>query len=149
MSLTTTAPLNEPTERRWTRDEYYRMGELGWFIGQRTELIDGEVMVMSPQGPLHATSTERVRIVLERALGNGVWVRSQLAVDFGPYSEPEPDVSVVRGKLEDYTSAHPTRALLVVEVSDSTISYDRTRKASLYARVGIADYWIVNVGRDS
>jgi Uma2 family endonuclease len=69
----------------------------------------------------------------------------QLPVDFGSYSEPEPDVSVVTGSLEDYTSAHPTTALLVVEVSDSTLSYDRNRKASLYARAGIADYWIVNV----
>ncbi len=145
MSLTTATPLVEPTERRWTRDEYYRMGELGWFIGRRTELIDGEVMVMSPQGPLHATSTERVRMVLENALGGDVWVRAQLPVDFGPYSEPEPDVSVVSGNLEDYTSAHPTTALLIVEVSDTTVSYDRNRKASLYARAGIADYWIVNV----
>ena len=145
MALTTPTPLLEPTRRRWTRDEYYRMGELGWFTGQRVELLDGEIMVLRPQGPSHATSTDRVRRVLEHALGEGVWVRMQFPVDFGSYSEPEPDVSVVTGSLEDYTSAHPTTALLVVEVSDSTLSYDRNRKASLYARAGIADYWIVNV----
>jgi Uma2 family endonuclease len=121
------------------------MAELGWFIGQRVELIDGEIMVLSPQGPSHAASTDRVRRMLERSLGEGVWVRMQLPIDFGSYSEPEPDVSVVTGSLEDYTSAHPTTALLIVEVSDSTLSYDRNRKASLYARADIADYWIVNV----
>ena len=121
------------------------MGELGWFTGQRVELIDGEIMVLSPQGPSHATSTDRVRGILERALGEGVWVRMQLPVDFGSYSEPEPDVSVVTGSLEDYTSAHPTTVLLIVEVSDSTLSYDRNRKASLYARAGIPDYWIINL----
>ena len=145
MALTTSTSFVEPTQRRWTRDEYYRMGELGWFTGQRVELIDGEIMVLSPQGPSHATSTDRVRRTLERTFGEGVWVRMQLPVDFGSYSEPEPDVSVVAGSLEDYTSAHPTTALLIVEVSDSTLSYDRNRKASLYARVGIADYWIINL----
>jgi Uma2 family endonuclease len=121
------------------------MGELGWFTGQRVELIDGEIMVLSPQGPFHTTSTDRVRRILEHTLGAGVWVRMQFPVDFGSYSEPEPDVSVVPGSLEDYTTAHPTTALLIVEVSDSTLSYDRNRKASLYARAGIADYWIVNL----
>jgi Uma2 family endonuclease len=145
MALTTPTPLVEPTQRRWTRDEYYRMGELGWFTGQRVELIDGEIMVLSPQGPSHATSTDRVRRILERILGESVWVRMQLPVDFGSYSEPEPDISVVAGSLEDHTSAHPTTALFIVEVSDSTLSYDRNRKASLYARADIADYWIINL----
>lgn len=145
MALTTLISLVEPTRRLWTRDEYYRMGELGWFRGQRVELLDGEIMVLSPQGPSHATSTDRVRRVLEHTLGEGVWVRMQLPVDFGSYSEPEPDVSVVTGSLEDYTSAHPTTVLLIVEVSDTTLSYDRNRKASLYARAGIADYWIINL----
>ena len=137
MAIMTPTALVEPTQRRWTRDEYYRMADLGWFTGQRVELIDGEIMVLSPQGPLHVTSTERVRRVLEQACGAGVWVRMQFPVDFGMYSEPEPDVSVVTGSLDDYTSAHPTTALLIVEVSDSTLSYGRNRKASLYARVGI------------
>ena len=120
------------------------MSELGWFTDQRVELINREIMVLSPQGPFHTTSTERVRRILEHAFGEGVWVRMQFPVDFGRYSEPEPDVSVVPGRLEDYTTAHPTTALLIVEVSDSTLAYDRNRKASLYARAGIADYWIVN-----
>jgi Uma2 family endonuclease len=145
MALTTLISLVEPTRRLWTRDEYYRMGELGWFRGQRVELIDGEIMVLSPQGPSHATSTDRVRRILEHTFGEGVWVRMQLPVDFGSYSEPEPDISVVTGSLEDYTSAHPTTALLIVEVSDSTLSYDRNHKANLYAHAGIADYWIINL----
>ena len=145
MARATTALLVEPIPRRWTRDEYYRMGELGLFRGQRVELIDGAVMVLSPQGPSHATSVERVRKALETSLGDGVWVRTQLPVDFGIHTEPEPDVSVVSGSLEDYTSAHPVSALLIIEVSDTTLSYDRHNKASLYAHAGITDYWIVNL----
>ncbi|WP_306296772.1 Uma2 family endonuclease [Candidatus Entotheonella palauensis] len=145
MTRVTTALLVEPHQRRWTREEYYRMGELGLFRGQRVELIDGAVMVLSPQGPSHATSVERVRKALEASLGAGVWVRTQLPVDFGTHSEPEPDISVVSGSLEDYTSAHPVTALLIVEVSDTTLSYDRNNKASLYAHAGITDYWIVNL----
>jgi Uma2 family endonuclease len=118
------------------------MGELGLFRGQRVELIDGAVMVLSPQGPSHATRVERVRKALETSLGAGVWV---MPVDFGIHSEPEPDVSVVSGSLEDYTSAHPVTALLIIEVSDTTLSYDRNNKASLYAHAGISDYWVVNL----
>src|SRR5262249_53197486 len=75
----------------------------------------------------------------------GVWVRMQLPIDFGPYSEPEPDVSVVAGSRKDYKAGHPTTALLIIEVSDSTLAFDRGRKASLYAMRGIADYWIINL----
>jgi Uma2 family endonuclease len=124
------------------------MGELGWFTGQRVELIDGEIMVLSPQGPFHTTSTDRVRRILEHTFGESVWVRMQFPVDFGSSTAPEPDVSIVPGSLKDYTTAHPTTALLIVEVSDSTLSYDRNCKASLYARAGIADYWIVNLVDD-
>ncbi|MGC8643992.1 MAG: Uma2 family endonuclease [Isosphaeraceae bacterium] len=76
---------------------------------------------------------------------SGVWVRMQLPIDFGTYSAPEPDVSVVVGASGDYRDAHPTFALLLVEVNGSTLVYDRGLKASLYAMRGIGDYWIVNL----
>jgi Uma2 family endonuclease len=135
----------EPSPRRWTRDEYHRMGELGLFHGQRAELIEGEIMVLSPQGPPHSYFTDRVAQILRESAWSGVWVRMRLPIDFGPYSEPEPDVSVVAGTRKDYKAGHPTSALLIVEVSDSTLAYDRGRKASLYAMRGVADYWIVSV----
>jgi Uma2 family endonuclease len=75
----------------------------------------------------------------------GVWVRMQLPIDFGVHSEPEPDVSVVPGRRKDYSDAHPKTALLIVEVSRATLAFDRGKKASLYARQGIADYWIINL----
>jgi Uma2 family endonuclease len=136
-------PVGEPTPRRWTREEYYRMGELGFFHGQRVELIEGEIMVLSPQNWPHTSTVDRVGEVLRASLGSGFWVRMQYPLNLGT-SDPEPDVSVVPGQREDY-SDHPTTAVLIVEVSESSLTYDRTRKASLYARAGIADYWIINL----
>jgi Uma2 family endonuclease len=134
----------EPTPRRWTRSEFQQMADLGWFAGQRVELIEGEVMVLSPQKFPHYATCDRVAETLRRELGAGCWVRIQAPLDLGPSSEPEPDVSVVAGSRDDYTD-HPTTALLIVEVSDTTLANDRGRKASLYARSNIADYWIVNL----
>jgi Uma2 family endonuclease len=135
--------IGEPTPRRWTREEYYRLGELGFFHGQRVELIEGEIVVLSPQNWPHTSTVARVDQVLRRVLGTGFWVRTQFPLNLST-SDPEPDVSIVAGQLEDY-SDHPTTAVLIVEVSESSLDYDRTRKASLYARAGIADYWIVNL----
>jgi Uma2 family endonuclease len=134
----------EPTPRRWTRSEYQQMADLGWFAGQRVELIEGEVMVLSPQKFPHYATCDRVAETLRQALGAGCWMRIQAPLDLGPSSEPEPDVSVVGGSRGDYTD-HPTTALLIVEVSDTTLANDRGPKASLYARSNIADYWIVNL----
>jgi Uma2 family endonuclease len=133
----------EPAPYRWTREEYYRLGEIGLFSGQRVELIEGVIMVLSPQNWPHTSTVARVGRALDRSLGPGFWVRLQFPLNLGT-SDPEPDVSVVPGTIEDYRD-HPTTALLLVEVSDSSLDYDRTRKASLYARAGITDYWIVNL----
>jgi Uma2 family endonuclease len=120
------------------------MAELGWFAGQRVELIEGEIMVQSPQKFVHYALTDRVAELLRNVLGTGVWVRTQAPLDLGAPSEPEPDVSVVPGSRKDYTD-HPTTALLIVEISDTSLANDRIRKASLYAGSSIADYWIVNL----
>jgi Uma2 family endonuclease len=138
--------LAEPTTRRWTKAEYYRMADLGFFQDQRAELIEGEIVVLSPQKFSHGATTDRIAEVLRGVYGTGAWVRMQSPIDLGPISEPEPDVSVVRGRREDYTD-HPLArgALLVVEVSDTTLAYDRGPKSSLYAKVGIADYWIADL----
>jgi Uma2 family endonuclease len=138
-------PMDEPTPRRWTREEYYRMGELGWFHGQRVELIEGEIVVLSPQKAEHYSRAYRIAELLHDAFAIGHPVRLQGPIDFGPLSEPEPDVAVVVGTWEQYATHHPRTAVLIVEVSETSLTYDRTRKASLYARAGIADYWIVNL----
>lgn len=134
----------EPTTRRWTREEYHRMAELGLFLNQRVELVDGEVLEMNAQGPPHVTSVQLVSNALQKMFGPGFWVRMQAPLNLGESSEPEPDIAVVPGAPRDYAD-HPTTALLVVEISDATLRYDRRHKGSLYARCGIRDYWIVNL----
>jgi Uma2 family endonuclease len=133
--------------RRWTKREYYRLGELGFFDGERVELLEGQIVVLSPQKSEHFTTVEKIQTLLKRYFSTGHHVRMQGPMDIGQTSEPEPDICVVTGKSEDYTKAHPTTALLIVEVSDSRVSYDRRRKGSLYARAGIQDNWLVNLVR--
>jgi Uma2 family endonuclease len=122
------------------------MGEAGIFApDERVELIEGEVLQMAPQGPTHSTGTCTTQDTLRDAFGPGFYVRHQLPLSLGQASDPEPDLAVVRGSSRDYRTAHPTTALLVVEVADTTLAFDRQKKASLYARAGIQDYWIVNI----
>ena len=135
----------EPRTRKFTRDEYYRMAELGLFDGQRVELIEGEVIEMSPQGTRHFTSVRLASEALRKAFDEGYEIRPQGPLVLNDHTEPEPDVVVVRGEARDYSNSHPTNALLIVEVADTTLDYDRHRKGSLYARAGIEDYWIVNL----
>lgn len=135
-----------PKRRRWTRKEFYRLLDLGFFLEQRVELIGGEVLVMPAQKNLHAISIALTEDALRTAFGAGHWVRVQMSLDLRPHSVPDPDLAVVPGTPRTYDPAHnPTSALLIVEVSDTTLRYDRGHKASLYARAGIADYWIVNL----
>lgn len=112
---------------------------------ERVELIEGAIWRREPQSPEHATAGERLRRALDAAFGPGFVIRPQKPLALGQLSEPEPDVAVVRGSLEDYEDAHPTSAELVVEVADSTLRYDRTEKAALYAAAGIPEYWILNL----
>ena len=131
--------------RRWTKEEYYRLGELGFFHGQRVELIEGRLMVQSPQNALHSGVVRRINRLLLPLLPDGYLLGPQLPLDIGQTTEPEPDFAVVQGTEQQYIVTHPTSALLVIEVADSSLSYDRRRKGSLYARAGIQDYWIVNL----
>jgi Uma2 family endonuclease len=132
--------------RRWTKAEYYRLGELGFFDGQRVELIGGRLVVLSPQNRLHAGVVERIDTVIRELFGTGYRFRAQLPLDLGQKTEPEPDFVVGVGvPLAATTAGHPTSALLVIEVSESTLKYDQGDKASLYARAGVQDYWIINL----
>jgi Uma2 family endonuclease len=136
----------EPVLRQWSREEYYRMGEAGVLApDERVELIEGVIFQMPPQGPIHSTGTRGAQEALRTAFGPGFDMRPQLPLSLGLASDPEPDIAVVPGSFRDYRVAHPTTALLVVEVSDTTLNFDRSEKASLYARAGIQDYWIINI----
>lgn len=152
----TAAPLAYETEEngfenesvkvyRWTRDEYYQMAELGFFHGKRVELIEGEIIEMAPMKSLHATALSLLIEILGAIFIEEFIIRSQLPMNFSQANEPEPDVAIVTGTIRDYAAAHPKTAALVIEVSDSTLRYDRTKKMSLYAKNKIQEYWILNV----
>jgi Uma2 family endonuclease len=135
----------EPKVHRWTRAEYYRMGEAGLFADRRVELIEGQVIDMSPINEPHATATTLADDQLREVFGQGWVVRVQLPLSLGVNSDPQPDAAVVAGRARDFKEAHPATAALVLEVADSSLAYDRKYKAGLYARAGIADYWILNL----
>jgi Uma2 family endonuclease len=138
--------IHERKTRRWSRIEYDRLIDLGVFQpGDPIELIGGELLVAEPQGAPHYTSIQKTARVLEEAFGPSWNVRTQGPIGLDEESEPEPDIAVVPGEPEDYGTSHPTRADLVVEVSESSLAFDRGHKGSVYARAGIVDYWIVNL----
>jgi len=111
----------------------------------RVELIDGEILTMAPQKSPHATAVRLAEEALRAAFGQGFEVRPQLPLALTEASEPEPDLAVVAGAPRDYRDAHPSTALLVVEVAESSLPFDRSVKRALYARAGIREYWIVDL----
>jgi Uma2 family endonuclease len=136
----------EPRPIRWTKDEYFRLSEEGYFNGRRVELIGGEIIEMAPQYNPHTIGVTLVQNALQLAFGLGYWPRGQATLDLSPHGCPDPDVAVVAGTPRAYVGQPiPTTALLVVEVADSSLNQDRNIKGSLYAVAGITDYWIVNI----
>jgi hypothetical protein len=137
--------IDYPRPHRWTRDAFLRMIENGWFSGKRVELIGGEIMEKAAQFDLHLDSVTLTGDALRVAFGSGYWVRIQGSLDLSPHGVPDPDLAVTVGSPHGATKSIANAALLVVEVSESTLLYDRTEKASLYAAGSISDYWIVNL----
>jgi len=132
--------------RRFSRAEYDRLIELGVFQpGEPIELIGGELMVAEPQGAPHYTAIRKMAKALEAAFGPGWEVRTQGPIGLDDDSEPEPDIAVVPGGPDDYGRAHPSRPVLTVEVAESSLAIDRHHKGSVYARAGLADYWVLNL----
>lgn len=141
----------QPTRRRFTIGDYYRMAETGVLTrDDRVELIDGEIVDMSPIGRRHAASLSRLTRLFVLNLAEAAIVRVQDPVRLGEHDEPEPDLALVHPRADFFVSGHPTAqdAFLLVEVSDTSVEYDRQVKASLYARNGIPEYWQVDVNRD-
>jgi Uma2 family endonuclease len=134
--------------RLWTVDEYHRMLEAG-ILGERdrVELLEGQIVEMSPQLPPHASTTQRTARYFDRLLENRAYVRMQLPITLRPNSEPEPDVAVVQIDPNEYSDHHPRpdEILLIIEVADTTLESDRKQKALTYAKAGIADYWVLDV----
>ena len=139
----TTSPART---RRWTRAEYERLIDIGVFrADEPLELLGGELIVSEPQDSAHYTAIGLVEDALRAALEPGWLVRSQGPIELDDESEPEPDVAVTRGARRSYSRQHPSRLALVVEVSESSLVFDREHKGSLYARARLEDYWIVNL----
>jgi Uma2 family endonuclease len=136
--------LKQSGRYRWTVDQLYWLDRMGVFGDRHVELIDGEIYEITIHPP-HATATGLATDVLGRLFGDGHVAREQAPLDFGRRNLPEPDVAIVVGTRRDYVRTHPRTALLIVEVSDTTLRKDRKLKGHTYARAGIADYWIVNL----
>ncbi len=136
-----------PTRRLLTCDEFEQLVDSGVFLPEeRLELIAGELVQREvPVKSTHATAVRLVENALRNIFQEGYDVRGQLSLRLSEYDEPLPDVAVVIGSPRNYTHQHPTSALLVVEVSETTLKMDRETKGSLYASAGIPEYWLLNL----
>ncbi|MBA3945981.1 MAG: Uma2 family endonuclease [Herpetosiphonaceae bacterium] len=134
--------------RQFSVVDYHRMVKAG-ILGEddRVELIAGEVLEMSPIGTRHAACVDRLNAFLTREAGANAIVRVQSPILLDDYSEPQPDLALLRVRDDYYMYAHPTPAdvLLVVEVSDSSMTYDHEVKLPLYAEATIGEVWLVNI----
>ncbi|MFN6482355.1 MULTISPECIES: Uma2 family endonuclease [unclassified Nostoc] len=134
--------------KRFTLDEYHKLGELGFFHeDDHIELINGEIIEMASKGKAHETCLRKLLKELPKILGDKATLQSQAPITLPPNSEPEPDFAIVQNRTDDYLSAHPKAAdvLLVMEVSDSSLAYDQDVKIPLYAKADITNYWIFNL----
>lgn len=139
-------PKSDVELKRWKRVEYEQLVEKGILAtGDRLELIDGWLVVAEPQSATHYTAIKLAESALAHAFGDGWHTRSQAPIALDETSEPEPDVAVVRGDLRTYATAHPADPVLVVEIALTSLALDREHKASLYARAGRPEYWILNL----
>ena len=136
-----------PDPRRFTVAEYLRMSEVGVLRpDERVELIDGQIVAMSPQGPVHSALLARIATrFVELFPRDRSCVRPQSTIALGEDYAPEPDIAVVEGRCEDHERELPRSALLVVEVAETSVRLDRGRKSDLYAKARVPEYWIVNV----
>jgi len=147
--MTHPAPTDPVAPARWTTEHYLRLVDEG-VLGpdDKVELLEGVIVAMVPSNAPHATGVTRITHALVQAVGDRGVVRIQLPLIAGIYSMPEPDAAIVPGALRDYDEAHPTTALLVAEVSDTSLKQDRLTKAPIYAVAGVPEYWIVNLRDD-
>jgi Uma2 family endonuclease len=137
--------------RRLTVAEYYRLGEIG-ILGEddRVELLEGQLVEMSPIGPRHALAVDALNAILVMAAAGKATVRVQNPVTLDGGSEPQPDFTLVPSRWPGYPKAHPGPAdiFLLIEISDSSLAVDRGAKLALYAKSGVREVWIVDLTTD-
>jgi hypothetical protein len=135
-------------KHRFTADDYQRMGEARILTEEdRVELIDGEVVAMTPIGPAHNVAVNRANKAMVTAAGNAAIVQTQGSIRLDEFHEPQPDLVLLRPPFERYAShlPGPSDVLLIVEVAESSLEYDRDVKLRMYAESGIREYWIVDL----
>ncbi|HLC15905.1 MAG TPA: Uma2 family endonuclease [Thermodesulfovibrionia bacterium] len=133
-----------------TVDEYYSLFEAGMFDeDDRVELIEGEIIQMTPIGSHHAGSINRLNKLLSNRLSDRAVISIQNPLRLSDYSEPEPDILVLKPRVDYYAMSHPKQydVLLLIEVADSSIQYDRYVKVPLYARHGVPEVWIIDLAQ--
>jgi Uma2 family endonuclease len=142
----------ETTRKLFTVDDYYRMAEVGILKPtERVELIEGEIVEMSPIGVRHAMAVNRANMIFSRGVGDKAVVAIQNAARINIYNEPQPDVVLIRPREGFYGTEHPRPedVLLLIEVSESSLWFDRSVKLPIYARSGIREVWIADLNSDT
>ena len=137
-----------PTRMRITVDRYQKMVAAGVLTSSdRVELIEGEILDMAPIGTHHASVTGLLFKRLVLSLGDSATVRAGNPIDLGSFSEPQPDLLVLKPRADNYRYAHPQAedVLLLIEVADTSLTFDQGAKRELYARFGVSEYWVVDV----
>src|SRR5688572_4957384 len=135
-------PLDLPV-RPLRRAEYDKLVALGAFQGERIELLDGRLVKMSPIGPPHSSTIDKLNVKCVECLSGRALVRVQNPFAALDVSEPAPDLAIV--PLGSYETEHPNSADLIIEVAESSLDYDRGPKLRVYAECGVPEYWIVNL----
>lgn len=148
MSSTLAKPGSRDARHRFTVDEYQRMAAAGIFsTDERVELLNGDVVMMTPIGPEHGGRTKRLLRLLNRLVGDRAIVCVQDPLSLDEHSQPEPDLMLLRPREDFYTQSHPTAAdvLLLIEIADSSLARDRDVKLPLYASAGVREVWVVDI----
>lgn len=142
---TTPPPASGPRPLRWTVDTFHTANASGAFAGRRPMLIHGVLLEQGPMNEPHATALEKVTEFMRLAFGAGWRVRGQLPLVLSQDTDPLPDLAILPGNPLNPVRSHPTTAALVIEISDTTLTYDTTTKAELYATASIQEYWVLDL----
>lgn len=134
---------------KWTLDEYHRMIAAGLLDDRRVELLQGAIVEMSPEGEPHAYFSSEAGEYLAQRLGDRALVRQAKPITLPNQSEPEPDLAIVQRLGREYLSHHPypSNIFWLIEYADSSLAKDLKDKNRIYAEVGIAEYWVIDLSR--
>jgi Uma2 family endonuclease len=144
--LATAATAFVPRPIYWTMAEFHTLWDRGFFTGtRRAILVDGVILEMPNPDPPHDFSLTQAHMYLMAAFAVGHYVRNQQGFHAALDTDPGPDLAVVVGTPRDYLTAHPTTAVLIVEVANSSLAYDRREKAHIYAAAGVPEYWVLDI----